>query len=366
MADTRFSFSSLLRPWQIARGRLAPLLNRRRPQQSATAGVTEGMAPPEPVQVPADGTVAGAQAAPMVASFTTAEVAGPSRLWAEVAAPQWLRVGWDLSSADRDRCQQAQFRLALRLTDQATAVSPNPQAVMELMVDAGTSGWELPVPLGGRSYRIALGLRSDSGLWQELAAAEGVWVEPAIAAPPQPEPLSFPEPVIATGEVPSLPGSSSWSAGQPHEQSYQRATTSWRRLGLGSESIQLGESADLGSSLPGSSRDSGAGLWASGRDSGSGGVSPRQRRFWLVADAELIVYGATDPAASLRIGETSVPLSEAGTFRIHVPFADGEQTYPIRATAADGEQHRHVQLDFSRNTPERNTNTGGEANDEWF
>ena len=49
--------------------------------------------------------------------------------------------------------------------------------------------------------------------------------------------------------------------------------------------------------------DSGVGLWASGRnESGLGGVAPRQRSFWLVADAELIVYGATDPSARLTIG----------------------------------------------------------------
>ena len=56
---------------------------------------------------------------------------------------------------------------------------------------------------------------------------------------------------------------------------------------------------------------------------------------WLVADAELIVYGATDPSACLTIGGEEVPLDE-GTFRIQVPFRDGEQVYAIEATAADG------------------------------
>ena len=76
--------------------------------------------------------------------------------------------------------------------------------------------------------------------------------------------------------------------------------------------------------------DSGVGLWASGRnESGLGGVAPRQRSFWLVADAELIVYGATDPSARLTIGGEEVPLSTDGTFRIQVPFRDGEQMYAI-------------------------------------
>ena len=73
---------------------------------------------------------------------------------------------------------------------------------------------------------------------------------------------------------------------------------------------------------------------ASGRnESGLGGVAPRQRSFWLMADAELIVYGATDPSGSPHHRRRSVPLSTDGTFRIQVPFRDGKQPYPIAATA---------------------------------
>ena len=109
------------------------------------------------------------------------------------------------------------------------------------------------------------------------------------------------------------------------------------------------------------------GIWASGRsESGAGGVAPRQRAFWLVADAELIVYGATDPSARLTIGGEEVPLSAEGTFRIQVPFRDGQQVYPIEAIAADGEQHRNITLEFRRSTPEDNSNPASQAIAEWF
>ena len=108
-------------------------------------------------------------------------------------------------------------------------------------------------------------------------------------------------------------------------------------------------------------------MWASGRnESGLGGVAPRQRSFWLVADAELIVYGATDPSARLTIGGEDVPLSTDGTFRIQVPFRDGDQVYAIEATAADGEQKRNITLNFQRRTPEDNSNPASEARAEWF
>jgi uncharacterized protein len=85
-----------------------------------------------------------------------------------------------------------------------------------------------------------------------------------------------------------------------------------------------------------------------------------------VADAELIVHAATEPSALLTIGDQPQPLSAEGTMRVHVPFPDGEQHYPIRALAADGEQSRNITLSFVRTTPSARVNTPDEALPEWF
>ena len=112
--------------------------------------------------------------------------------------------------------------------------------------------------------------------------------------------------------------------------------------------------------------DSGLGLWASGRNESGSGLVARQRSFWLVADAELIVYGATEPTATLMIGDDVVPLAADGSFRIQVPFRDGQQLYPIVAISADGEQRRSITLQFERTTPEDHTNPASAATLEWF
>ncbi|MGB5914608.1 MAG: Rho termination protein, partial [Phormidesmis sp.] len=109
-----------------------------------------------------------------------------------------------------------------------------------------------------------------------------------------------------------------------------------------------------------------SGLNMSGIGSGASALPERSRSFWLVADAELIVHGATEPDATLTIGDKIVPLNPDGTFRFHMAFPDGKIDYPIRAVAVDGEQTRSVHLHFERETPERNTNTKAEAKDEWF
>jgi hypothetical protein len=92
----------------------------------------------------------------------------------------------------------------------------------------------------------------------------------------------------------------------------------------------------------------------------------RPRQFWLVADAELIVYGATEPDATVTIGGRPIKLNPDGTFRFQMSFQDGLIDYPIMAVAADGEQTRSVHMKFTRETPSRNTNTKEEAKLEWL
>ena len=92
----------------------------------------------------------------------------------------------------------------------------------------------------------------------------------------------------------------------------------------------------------------------------------RSRKFWLIGDAELIVYGATEPDAALTIAGRPVQLNPDGTFRFQMSFQDGLIDFPIQAIAADGEQNRAVHLKFVRQTPAQNTNSKAEAKEELF
>ncbi len=98
----------------------------------------------------------------------------------------------------------------------------------------------------------------------------------------------------------------------------------------------------------------------------SASLPQRPRQFWLVADAELIVYGATEPDATVTIGGQRIDLQPDGTFRHHMSFQDGVIDYPILAVAADGVQTRSIHMRFERETLERRTNTKEEAIPEWI
>ena len=276
--------------------------------------------------------------------------------------PQWAYCFWSISADDQQRARKAgATSLCLRVAD-VTGLGfdqAHPHALQELVVDSGASEWFLPVPVDGRDYRVELGYRLKGGGWFSLAFSAVAHVpalEPSqrIADAFVPFTLDGP-PAPASGPVVG-------GGGVQHEQLYQIATARpARSRRVGSELLHEYDS-EAGGGLFG---DSGVGVWASGRtESGAGLV--RSRSFWLVADAELIVYGATDPTASLFIGDEQIPLDADGTFRVHVPFRDGQQIYPIRAVAADGEQERSIRMDFERTTPEARVNTREQAVQEWF
>jgi len=277
--------------------------------------------------------------------------------------PQWAYVFWEIRPADLNSAIAAGAGpLVLRLEDVTGRQDghAHPHTLQEVVVDAGAHEWYLPVPLSDRDYRVELGFRRNGGGWISLAIS-------AVARMPAQGPsgivddhfMPFSLDGVATTPVEGPPTPSLGL----HERLYQQASGAHRRLGHGSEAF-LEREYEEGSAAAG--QRSGVGLWASGRNDSGAGLAARQRSFWLVADAELIVYGATEPSALLRIGEEVVPLSSEGTFKVQVPFRDGEQLYPISAVAADGVQKRSITLAFSRTTPEANVNSAEESVAEWF
>ncbi len=82
-----------------------------------------------------------------------------------------------------------------------------------------------------------------------------------------------------------------------------------------------------------------------------GGLRPQKGRgFWLLVDAELIVYGATDPRASVTVQGQSITLNADGTFSVRMALPDGTQLVPVEATAPDRQEIRTVVPRITRST----------------
>ena len=84
---------------------------------------------------------------------------------------------------------------------------------------------------------------------------------------------------------------------------------------------------------------------------GSGAVSPEKaKKFAFKLDAELIVYGETEPTARVTLQGEPVKLRSDGTFTMRFSLPDSRQIIPAVAASADGVEERTIVLAIERNT----------------
>jgi hypothetical protein len=85
---------------------------------------------------------------------------------------------------------------------------------------------------------------------------------------------------------------------------------------------------------------------------GSGSLLPggRAREFQFQIDAELIVYGATEPNARVTLMGEPVKLRSDGTFTMRYRLPDSRQIIPAVAISPDGVEERTIVLAVERNT----------------
>jgi hypothetical protein len=76
----------------------------------------------------------------------------------------------------------------------------------------------------------------------------------------------------------------------------------------------------------------------------------KEKGFWLVADCELVVYGATQSDAKLYIGDRLIKLNPDGTFALRYALPDGDTNIPIKAISADGSMERGINIKVTRET----------------
>ena len=335
---------------------------------------------------------------------------GESRVVLMPRDPEWAYTYWDIPKDRKEELRrQGGQQLALRIYDvtDVNLDTQSPHSIQEYPCDELAREWYVPIPVSDRDYAIDIGYRCADGRWLVLARSAEVrvppvypsdWIEDQFITLDWEEDLSgktFAELVPPAKKIAQAGNGAGFSTGNAiYEQIFGMAESaeSLRVAGsiFGSMQHVAGSVQQVGiheQSLSSYVFPSGVGMWAvptmsgvgmsgvgmSGLTmsgvgmSGVGFAAPmRPRQFWLVADAELIVYGATEPDATVYVGGQPIKLNADGTFRFQMSFQDGLIDYPIFAVAADGEQNRAIHMKFNRETPERHTNTKEDAVVEWL
>ncbi len=79
----------------------------------------------------------------------------------------------------------------------------------------------------------------------------------------------------------------------------------------------------------------------------------QEKKFWLVADCELIVYGATQPDAKLYVGDREIRLNPDGSFAIRYSLPENTNSIiPIKAISKDGDMKRGITIKVNRENNE--------------
>ena len=83
-----------------------------------------------------------------------------------------------------------------------------------------------------------------------------------------------------------------------------------------------------------------------------GALPSLSRGFHFEIDAELIVYGSTEPNAKVTLQGEHVQLRPDGSFTVRFSMPDCRQIIPAVASSYDGVEERTVVLAVERNTKE--------------
>lgn len=227
--------------------------------------------------------------------------------------PQWAYAYWDIpNEAREEQRKRGGQQLALRLYD-ATGINlavQAPHSVQEYACDELAREWYLPIPVSDRDYVVEIGYRCADGRWLSLARSAAVRIPPVYPSD------WIEDHFITINFEEDLRGRTFFQLVPPSERAAGETTPIYdeiMQLAGGVESMRVAGSL-YGSMqhVPGSIASSaemaissyvfpsGIGRWAIPTLSGVGmsgigfaaSMPPiRPRKFWLVADAELIVYG---------------------------------------------------------------------------
>ncbi len=254
---------------------------------------------------------------------------GKDRIVVMVRDPYWLHAYWELTRQAVQRAEAAlgqewhTSRPILRLLDVSSrdTTSTSESIVRDIDIHGGCNNWYIDVSNPPRSYRVDIGYLARSGRFYVLARSNVVVTPRAGVSDVIDENWSD----IDSSKADRIyamsagfdPTASSLELKQLFEERLRRP--------LGSPAVS---------------------------SFGSGGLSfgGKGRKFWFQLDAELIVYGATEPNARVTLQGEPVKLRPDGTFTMRFSLPDSRQIIPAVATSPDGIEERTIVLAVERNT----------------
>lgn len=248
------------------------------------------------------------------------------RIIAMVRDPYWLHAHWELSRGTLARAHAAlgqEWHTAkpiLRVMDVTSedTTSACERHIRDIDIHGGVNNWYIDVKSPPKSYRIDIGYLARRGKFFVLARSNVVTTPKA-------------------GSTDVL--DENWTSVQDQCQKIYSQSGGPNGSVVSSELRDLFEER-LRRPMQGLSLQS----------LGTGAIPSLSRGFHFEIDAELIVYGSTEPNARVTLQGEHVPIRPDGSFTVRFSLPDSRQIIPATAASPDGVEERTIVLAIERNT----------------
>jgi len=243
-----------------------------------------------------------------------------------VRGPHWLHVFWELTARSITRAQAALgqewhgARPVIRLVQLESGLhaSPSERLVREIPVHGGVKNWFIDIREPHR-YRCEIGYLAASGRFHALARSNAV----STPTSPQGDTLDAHWSAIVDDCERIYAMSGGFSAEQNSSELQELFRERLQRP-MGPPAARAAvEDEDAEETVA---------------------------AFDLDVDAEMIVYGVTQPGAYVTLQGEPVKVQADGTFRVRVELPNRRQVLPIVASMADGASQQMVVMAVERNT----------------
>ena len=350
-----------------------PAAVRRRKVEVPSLLLEGDQPPPPPASGPGQKYVLGPVPPPQHFENVETELPeayGTGRLFLTARDPHWLYAYWDLTREQQSKLntKSSDGHLILRIYPGKVEGHP----VCEIHVHPESRHWFAHVERSGDSYAAELGYYSPLGRWTRIAVSSATVTPPdatAVEGDVEFATIPFEFPFARLMEIiksavrenlplaqaveelrrhghPELPRAngtpvSTWTAQQEQALAQIIKIDDGRRVWMGSleitELIRRRLTQEISS------------LGVSSLSSPFGGLA-QPKGFWFNVNAELIIYGATEPTARVTLGGHEIKLRSDGSFSFRFALPDGKYDLPAVAVSADGTDARAANLKFSRET----------------
>ena len=280
---------------------------------------------------------------------------GTQKLLLAARDPHWLYAHWDLTAEQQRRYNSlsADHHLVLRVH---TGTGPE-QAARDVHVHPESRHWFVHLERGGTEHVAELGYYGPRHRWVTIAASTPTKTPAATVSADQTVRFATIPAHVRLTQLATLAQQTIPAGLRPVDAAREHALAELVSRQLVQQESASSEQIPQLVRGPGEQEVSAAegGLTAplgGEAESVSSPAAPEAQRptgFWLNVNAELVIYGGTEPGASVTIGGRPVQLRPDGTFSCRCSIPDGHHSVTVSALSVEGEL-RQAELQFSRHT----------------